>query len=80
MMSKKAVKIICIVLAVLMGLSVLAVLLQTFAISAAVPATGVEDHLPLFIGIALACLLIIVLCLILPKLKKKNGKENGDKE
>lgn len=71
MMSKKFIKIMCIFLAALMVLSGIAVLFQTFAVGA-VPNTGVEDIRPahLVIGMVL-CLLIIVVCIVLPKLKKK---------
>ena len=77
MMSKKVVKIICIVMAVLMGLSVLAVVLQAFAIDemTVVPNTGVEDIpiglLAAIIGVAV---IILTVCLVLPKLKKRNDE------
>ena len=75
MMSKKVVKIICIVMAALMGISVLAVLFQAFAAGEApiVPNTGVEDIpiglLAAIIGVAV---IILAVCLVLPKLKKRN--------
>ena len=78
MMSKKVVKIICIVMAALMGISVLAVLFQVFAMDemAVAPNTGVEDMpiglLAAIIGVAVV---ILVVCLVLPKLKKRNNKE-----
>ena len=82
MMSKKAIKVICIVLAALMALSVFAVVLQTFAVGntavAAIPATG-ESNLPYLIpAIVIGCAVIAILCAVLvPKLKakKKNDKE-----
>ena len=83
MMSKKAIKVICIVLAALMALSVFAVVLQTFAVgntavAAAIPATG-ESNLPYLIpAIVIGCAVIAILCAVLvPKLKakKKNDKE-----
>lgn len=75
MMSKKFIKVMCIFLAGLMVLSAVAVLTQVFAVSP-VPDTGVDDVNPAFLitGIVL-CLLIIVMCIVLPKLKKKAPKE-----
>ena len=78
MMSKKVVKIICIVMAALMGISVLAVLFQVFANDemTVVPNTGVEDMpiglLAAIIGVAV---IVLAVCLVLPKLKKRNDKE-----
>ena len=83
MMSKKAIKVICIVLAALMALSVFAVVLQTFAVgntavAAVIPVTG-ESNLPYLIpAIVIGCAVIAILCAVLvPKLKakKKNDKE-----
>lgn len=87
MMSKKMIKVICIVMAVLMVLSVGAVVLQVFAadeslfaanISVA-PATGDNDGdyiIPA--GIAVAAILAVAVCLVLPKIKKKNSAVNND--
>lgn len=73
MMSKKFIKVMCIILAALMALSAVAVLTQVFAVSA-VPDTGVDDINPAFLAIGAAlCLLIIVMCIVLPKLTKKNS-------
>lgn len=79
MMNRKMVKIICIVMAALMLLSACAVLLQVFAVDEVaqtteitVPDTG--DGLSDYIvpaGIAVAALLAVILCLVAPKLKKK---------
>ena len=79
MMSKKMIKVICIIMAGLMILSACAVLLQVFAADEAaqtteviVPDTG--DGLSDYIvpaGIAVAALLAVILCLVAPKLKKK---------
>lgn len=76
MMSKKMIKIICIVMAALMVLSVFAVCLQVFALDTGVmnyvPATGDNDGdyiIP--ITIAVVAILAIGICLVLPKLKKK---------
>lgn len=75
MMSKKFIKVMCIFLAGLMVLSGVAVLFQVFAASP-VPSTGVEDFKPAYLIIgAVLCLLIIVLCIVLPKLKKKETKD-----
>ena len=76
MMSKKMIKIICIVMAALMVLSVFAVCLQVFAMDADVmqyvPVTGDNDGdyiIP--ITIAVLAILAVGICLVLPKLKKK---------
>ena len=78
MMSKKMVKIICIIMAGLMILSACAVLLQVFAVDeaavisgAVIPDTGDSDMdyiIPA--GMAVAAVLAVVLCLVLPKMKK----------
>ena len=52
-------------------------LTQVFAASP-VPNTGVDDINPVYLIIgAVLCLLIIVLCIALPRLKKKDGKKDG---
>ncbi len=76
MMNKKMIKIICIVLAALMALSCLAVLTQVFAVGAAapIPVTGDNDaRYVVPIVIAALAVLIVVICLVIPKLKKKDG-------
>lgn len=77
MMPKGVIKAICIVMAALMILSVVAVVLQVIAVDEsfiplAVPATGDNDSDYLIpAGLGVAAILAIVLCLVLPKLKKK---------
>ncbi len=77
MMPKGMIKAICIVMAALMILSVVAVVLQVIAIDEslvplAMPATGDNDSDYLVpAGLGVAALLAIGLCLVLPKLKKK---------
>ena len=75
-MPKGMIRIICIVMAALMILSVGAVVLQVFAVDAPValmtPATGDNDSDYLIpAGLAVAALLAIGICVVLPKLKKK---------
>ncbi|MBQ8502943.1 MAG: hypothetical protein IJ491_01555 [Clostridia bacterium] len=82
MMSKTMIKIICIIMAALMLLSACAVLVQVFAADEGVmtyvgPATGdsgSDYYVPA--GIAVAAVLAVVLCLVLPKLKKKEAVPN----
>lgn len=80
MMSRKFVKIMCIILAALMALSGIAVLFTTFAIDenafALTPVTG-ESNLDTIIPIAILVVAVVavVVCLVLPKMKNK-GKEN----
>lgn len=76
MMSKKMIKIICIIMAGLMILSVGAVCLQVFAFDGVgasyVPVTGDNDGdyiIP--VTIAVVAVLAVGICLVLPKLKKK---------
>jgi len=76
MMSKKTIKVICIIMAALMVLSVFAVCLQVFALEDGgwtyVPVTGDNDGdyiIP--ITIAVVAVLAVGICLVLPKLKKK---------
>lgn len=77
MMSKTMIRIICIIMAVLMVLSVGAVVLQVVAVDENVyqtfvnPATGdngSDYYVPA--GIAVAAVLAVVLCIVLPKIKK----------
>ncbi len=76
MMPKKMIKVICIIMAALMILSVGAVVLQVFAADGAallsVPATGDNDGDYLIpAGIGVLAILVVGVCLVLPKLKKK---------
>lgn len=77
MMPKGMIKVICIIMAALMLLSVGAVVLQVFAVEGApaalmTPATGDNDSDYLIpAGLAVAALLAIGICVALPKLKKK---------
>ena len=77
MMPKGMIKVICIIMAALMLLSVGAVVLQVFAVENApvalmTPATGDNDSDYLIpVGLAVAALLAIGVCVVLPKLKKK---------
>lgn len=76
MMSKTMIKIICIIMAALMVLSVGAVALQIFAVDEAyvpaeTPVTGdsAADYI-IPAGIAVAAALAVIVCLVLPKIKK----------
>lgn len=77
MMPKGMIKVICIIMAALMILSVVAVLVQVFALEGnimplATPATGDNDSDYLIpAGLGVAALLAVIVCLVLPKLKKK---------
>lgn len=78
MMNKKMIKIICIVLAALMGLSCIAVLTQVFAAEPTYlpqPQMG-DTELRYIIPIAVVVLaiIIILICIILPKIRKKNDE------
>ena len=86
MMNRKMVKIICIIMAALMLLSVVAVVLQVFAVDEAVqsetvmlPDTGdgLTDYV-LPAGIAGAAVLAVILCLVVPKLKKEEAPSESD--
>ena len=75
MMSKKAIKIICIILAGLMILSALSVLIQTFAVDAnsmMIPATG-DDSGDYIIPIVVICVAVIAIigAIVIPKVIKK---------
>ena len=72
MKNKRAwvVRIVAIVLAVLMLLSVGAVLLQTFALDSA-PATGSGAHSKLPIFILIGAVALIAVCVVVPTIKKK---------
>lgn len=76
MMPKKMIKIICIIMAALMILSVGAVVLQVFAADGVMllsaPVTGDNDGDYLIpAGIGVLAILAVGVCLVLPKLKKK---------
>ena len=75
MMSKKFMKILCIVLAALMVLSVVAVVFSTFAVGGSAQ-TG-ENDLPkaVFIAIGAVAVVAVVVCLVLPKFKKKDKEK-----
>lgn len=80
MMSKKFIKGMCIFLAGLMILSAIAVLFQVFAAGTYVPDTGVDEiSTPLLVVGIVLCLLIIVMCIALPKMKKKDNKKSKKK-
>ncbi len=85
MMSKKAIKIICIIMAALMLLSVVAVALQVIAVDEGYyetyvnPKTGDSDSDYLVpAGIAVAAVLAVIICIALPKMKKKDGDDDED--
>lgn len=77
MMPKGMIKVICIIMAALMLLSVVAVVLQVVAADAslmplAMPATGDNDADYLIpAGIGLLAVLAVGVCVALPKMKKK---------
>ena len=77
MLSKKAIKIISIVLAAIMALSVLAIILQVFGINesyTALPATGESNLVYIIVGCVLAAAVIAIVCVIvIPKIKKKKN-------
>ena len=87
MMSKKAIKIICIIMAALMLLSVVTAAMQVFAVDEAYyetyvnPATGDSDSDYLVpAGIAVAAILAVVICVVLPKIKNKEADEDDEEE
>lgn len=77
MMSKGMIKVICIIMAALMVLSVGAICLQVFAFDGVgattyVPVTGDNDKDYIIPAtIAVVAVLAVGICLVLPKLKKK---------
>lgn len=86
MMSKTMIKVICIIMAALMLLSACAVLVQVFAadegaamsfVSPATGDSGSDYYVPA--GIAVAAVLAVVLCLVLPKMKKKDVSAQKEK-
>lgn len=77
MLPKKAVKIICIILAGLMILSAVAAITGVFAADTeavvASPVTGDNDWAYIApIALIIVAVLAVVICLILPKLRKKD--------
>ena len=76
-MNKKAIRIIAVVLAVIMALSVLAIILQVFGIDeryTALPVTGESNLVYIIVGCVLAAAVIAILCVIvIPKIKKKKN-------
>ncbi len=86
MMNRKMVKIICIIMAALMLLSVGAVVLQVFAVDGtaqtvalSLPDTG--DGLSDYVipaGIAVAAVLAVILCLVVPKLRKDDTADKDE--
>ncbi len=78
MMPKKMIKVICIIMAALMLLSVGAVVFQVLAVDgtaisvSAVPSTG-ENFTDVAIpaGIIVLAVVAVVVCVVLPKMKKK---------
>ena len=64
------IRIVAIVLAALMVLSIGAVLIQTFALDA-VPATGSGAHSKLPIFILIGAVALIAVCVLVPTFKKK---------
>lgn len=78
MMPKKMVKTIAIVLAALMFISILAVITQVVAVDAnsliVTPATGdnVLDYI-IPIVIFIVAVIVVIACLVIPKLKKKDN-------
>ncbi len=80
------VKVICIIMAALMLLSVGAVVLQVFAVDEAAQAQtvvlpdtgdGLSDYV-LPAGIAGVAVLAVILCLVVPKLRKEDTEEPED--
>ena len=72
-MSNKFVRVVAIVLAVLMAGGVVAAVLQVFAVSpeaAAVAATGQRSYWPVIVAL-IAAVVLIELCIIIPKVSKK---------
>lgn len=76
MMPKKMIRVISIILAGLMVLSVVAVLVNVFAVDSSAVAAAVptgDNDLDYIVPIALigVAAVAVVLCLVLPKIKKK---------
>ena len=64
------IRIVAIVLAALMVLSIGAVLIQTFALDGA-PATGSDPRSKIAIFVLIGAVVLIAVCVIIPTLKKK---------
>ena len=83
MMNKQAIKIISIILAALMALSVLAVILQVVAVGesyTALPVTGESSTVYIVaICVLAAAVLAIVGALVIPKIKQKKNASKQDK-
>ena len=69
-MSNKFVRVVAIVLAVLMAGGVFAAVLQVFAVSPEAAATGQRSYWPVIVAL-IAAVVLIVLCIIIPKVSKK---------
>lgn len=87
MMSKKMIKFICVIMAVLMALSACAALVSVFAVDEGYyetyvnPKTGDNDGDYLVpAGIAVAAILAIIICIVLPKMKKNTEDDEEDEE
>lgn len=85
MMSKKMIKVICIIMAVLMALGTCAALVSVFAVDEAYyetyvnPKTGDNDGDYLVpAGIAVAAILAIIVCVALPKMRRKDSDDDED--
>ena len=78
-MNKKAIRIIAVVLAIIMALSVLAIILQVFGIDenyTALPMTGESNLVYIIVGCVLAAAIIAIICVIvIPKIKKKKNSK-----
>ena len=79
MMSKKAIKIISIVLAAIMALSVLAILLQVVGVGESyrpLPATGESNTVYIVAGCVIAAAVIaIILAIVIPKIRKNKKQK-----
>ncbi|MBR3815900.1 MAG: hypothetical protein IKJ27_04160 [Clostridia bacterium] len=87
MMSKKMIKVICIIMAVLMALGTCAALVSVFAVDEAYyetyvnPKTGDNDGDYLVpAGIAVAAILAIIVCVALPKMRSKDSDDDDDED
>ena len=74
MMSRKFIKILCIVLAILMALSGIAVIFSTFAVDGGTVRTGDNDFDTIIpIAVAIVAVVAVIICVLIPKLKKKDS-------
>ena len=72
---KWMVRIVALLMAVLMGISVFAIFFKMFATdgtTVAIAATGVQSSPSWVIYVGLAAILIIGVCFVIPKMMKKN--------